>query len=122
VLATMGGACGVGLGAVATMLLGRIFDLSLHITLGYVAMSLAVSSIVGIASGWYPAARAAKMDRWWRFVRSEREHQRSGEHARGRGGGVDPPVPVAAHHSGHRDRITTVVTVASLLTGLRQGW
>jgi putative ABC transport system permease protein len=62
VLATLGGACGVGLGAVATMLLGRIFDLSLHITLGYVALSLAVSSIVGIASGWYPAARAAKMD------------------------------------------------------------
>jgi putative ABC transport system permease protein len=62
VLATMGGACGVGLGAAATMLLGRIFDLSLHITLGYVALSLAVSSIVGIASGWYPAARAAKLD------------------------------------------------------------
>jgi len=62
VLATFGGACGVGLGAAATMLLGRIFDLSLHITLGYVALSLAVSSIVGIASGWYPAARAAKLD------------------------------------------------------------
>jgi putative ABC transport system permease protein len=62
VLATFGGACGVGLGALATMLLGRIFDLSLHITLGYVVLSLAVSSIVGIASGWYPAARAAKLD------------------------------------------------------------
>jgi putative ABC transport system permease protein len=62
VLATLGGACGVGLGAVATMLLGRIFDLSLSITLGYVALSLTVSSIVGIASGWYPAARAAKLD------------------------------------------------------------
>jgi putative ABC transport system permease protein len=62
VLATLGGAFGVGLGAAATMLLGRIFDLSLHITLGYVALSLAVSSIVGIASGWYPAARAAKLD------------------------------------------------------------
>jgi putative ABC transport system permease protein len=62
VLATLGGACGVGLGALATMVLGRIFDLSLHITLGYVALSLAVSSIVGIASGWYPAARAARLD------------------------------------------------------------
>jgi putative ABC transport system permease protein len=62
VLATMGGACGVGLGAAATMLLGRVFDLSLHITLGYVTLSLAVSSIVGIASGWYPAARAARLD------------------------------------------------------------
>ena len=62
VLATLGSACGVGLGAVATMLLGRIFDLSLSITLGYVVLSLTVSSIVGIASGWYPAARAAKLD------------------------------------------------------------
>jgi putative ABC transport system permease protein len=62
VLATLGGAFGVGLGALATTLLGRIFDLSLSITLGYVALSLAVSSIVGIASGWYPAARAAKLD------------------------------------------------------------
>jgi putative ABC transport system permease protein len=62
VLATLGGAFGVGLGAVATMLLGRIFDLSLHITLGYVALSLAVSGMVGIASGWYPAARAARLD------------------------------------------------------------
>jgi putative ABC transport system permease protein len=62
VLATMGGACGVGLGALATMALGRVFDLSLHITLDYVMLSLAVSSIVGIASGWYPAARAAKLD------------------------------------------------------------
>ena len=62
VLATLGGACGVGLGALATMLLGRVFDLALHITAGYVTLSLAVSSIVGIASGWYPAARAAKLD------------------------------------------------------------
>jgi putative ABC transport system permease protein len=53
---------GVGLGAVATMILGRIFELTLHITLGYVALALAVSTIVGVASGWYPASRAAKLD------------------------------------------------------------
>jgi putative ABC transport system permease protein len=62
VLAVLGGAFGVSLGALATMMLGRIFDLSLHITLGYVMLSLAVSSIVGIVSGWYPASRAAKLD------------------------------------------------------------
>jgi putative ABC transport system permease protein len=34
----------------------------MHITLSYVALSLAVSTVVGVASGWYPAARAARMD------------------------------------------------------------
>ena len=62
VLAFLGGAAGVALGAAVTALLGRIFELSLHITLGYVVLSLAVSSIVGVASGSYPASRAAKLD------------------------------------------------------------
>jgi putative ABC transport system permease protein len=62
VLASLGGAMGVALGAVSTAILGKVFDLSLHITAGYVALSLAVSGIVGIASGWYPAAHAARLD------------------------------------------------------------
>ena len=62
VLAGVGGAMGVALGAVATAILGSVFSLSLHITPGYVALSLAVSGIVGIASGWYPAAHAARLD------------------------------------------------------------
>jgi len=62
VLAVLGGAIGVALGSMATLLLSRVFDLSLHITFGYVALSIGVSSIVGIVSGWYPAARAARLD------------------------------------------------------------
>jgi putative ABC transport system permease protein len=62
VLAMAGGALGVGLGAAVTALLGRLFELSMHITPAYVALSLFVSSAVGIVSGWYPAARAAKLD------------------------------------------------------------
>jgi putative ABC transport system permease protein len=61
-LAMIGGAMGVTVGAMVTELLGRIFELSLHITAGYVALALGVSSIVGVASGWYPASRAAKLD------------------------------------------------------------
>jgi putative ABC transport system permease protein len=61
-LAMMGGSMGVALGAVVTEILGRVFELSLHITAGYVVLALGVSSIVGVASGWYPAARAAKLD------------------------------------------------------------
>jgi putative ABC transport system permease protein len=45
-----------------TGLLGRIFEISMHITAAYVVLSLAVSSIVGVVSGWYPASRAAKLD------------------------------------------------------------
>jgi len=62
VLAAVGGAIGVGSGALLTALVGRLFSLSMHITLGYVLLSLVVSTVVGVVSGWYPAARAAKLD------------------------------------------------------------
>jgi putative ABC transport system permease protein len=61
-LAMVGGGTGIVIGAMVTAILGRVFELSLHITLGYVALALGVSTIVGVASGWYPASRAAKLD------------------------------------------------------------
>lgn len=61
-LAAIGGAAGVALGVALTAVLARVFEISLSVTAGYVALALAVSSIVGIASGWYPAARAARLD------------------------------------------------------------
>lgn len=61
-LAVVGGAVGIGLGAGLTRLLARIFEIELDVTAGYVILAISVSSIVGIASGWYPAARAARMD------------------------------------------------------------
>jgi putative ABC transport system permease protein len=61
-LAMIGGGVGVAIGAIVTAILGRVFELSLHITPGYVALALGVSTVVGIASGWYPASRAAKLD------------------------------------------------------------
>jgi putative ABC transport system permease protein len=61
-LAMLGGGVGVAIGAIVTAILGGIFELSLHITFGYVALALGVSTIVGVASGWYPASRAAKLD------------------------------------------------------------
>jgi len=62
VLASVGGAFGVAAGAAVTELLGRVFEISMHITPAYVILSLAVSTVVGVVSGWYPAARAARMD------------------------------------------------------------
>jgi putative ABC transport system permease protein len=61
-LAVAGGSMGVGLGAALTLLIGRLISLPLHISAAYVALAIAVSSIVGIASGWYPASRASKLD------------------------------------------------------------
>jgi putative ABC transport system permease protein len=61
-LASVGGALGVAAGAFCTLLVGQLFSLKLHITLAYVLLSIGVSSIVGIASGWYPAARASRLD------------------------------------------------------------
>ena len=62
VLAVTGGAMGIALGALLTFAVGRIFGLTLYISPAYVALSIGVSSIVGIVSGWYPASRAAKLD------------------------------------------------------------
>jgi putative ABC transport system permease protein len=61
-LSVVGGAMGVALGAAVTVLLSRVFEINLAITPFYVALALLVSSVVGIASGWYPASRAAKLD------------------------------------------------------------
>jgi putative ABC transport system permease protein len=62
VMSSMGGALGVVLGATLTAIMARAFGLGLKITLPYVLLSLFVSSAVGMASGWYPASRAAKLD------------------------------------------------------------
>ena len=62
VLAVMGGGIGVGLGALVTLALGKLFELSLHITVGYVVLAMGVSTVVGVVSGWYPASKAARLD------------------------------------------------------------
>ena len=61
-LSSLGGFMGIAIGAILTFALGKAFDLTLHITLGYVLLSIGVSSSVGLVSGWYPASRASKLD------------------------------------------------------------
>ncbi len=62
VLAAMGGALGVALGAAVTVLLSKVFEITMHISAAYVILAIGVSTIVGVASGWYPASRAARLD------------------------------------------------------------
>ncbi len=61
-LAAAGGAVGVACGAALTRLLSALFDITLRVTVPYIALSVLVSSTVGIISGWYPARRAARLD------------------------------------------------------------
>jgi putative ABC transport system permease protein len=61
-MASAGGAIGVGIGAVLTRILTAAFGVTLRITPVYVFLSVFVSGAVGVISGWYPASKAAKLD------------------------------------------------------------
>lgn len=61
-MAFVGGMLGIVLGAGVVALMSKVFEVRMHVTLTYVVLSLVVSSVVGIVSGWYPASRAAKLD------------------------------------------------------------
>ena len=62
ILAGLGGAIGVGVGASLTFLFARLAGLTLTITTEYVLLGLTVSGMVGVVSGWYPAVRASRLD------------------------------------------------------------
>jgi len=52
----------VGIGAVLTSILTVAFGVTLRVTWFYVLLSVLVSGAVGVASGWYPASKASKLD------------------------------------------------------------
>jgi putative ABC transport system permease protein len=62
IMAGAGGAIGVGMGAVLTSILTVAFGVTLRVTWFYVLLSVLVSGAVGVASGWYPASKASKLD------------------------------------------------------------
>ena len=61
-LSLAGGAIGVATGALLAVLISAIAGATLAITAPYVMISIFVSSVVGILSGWYPARKAANLD------------------------------------------------------------
>jgi putative ABC transport system permease protein len=61
-LAALGGAVGLGLGAAFAQVLSIVLAVKLPVSTTYVVLALAVSTFAGVASGWYPASRAARMD------------------------------------------------------------
>ena len=62
ILSLTGGALGVTAGVLAARLISAISGATLAVTAPYVVISIVVSSVVGIVSGWYPARRAAQLD------------------------------------------------------------
>jgi putative ABC transport system permease protein len=61
-LSAFGGGVGLALGWAVAKLASVFSGFPLGVSPFYVFLSLFVSSAVGVVSGWYPAARAARMD------------------------------------------------------------
>lgn len=62
VLCALGGALGLLLAAGIAWLIGQTTPVPMSITLTYVVLSIAVSSVIGMVFGIYPALKAAKLD------------------------------------------------------------
>lgn len=61
-LCVVGGLLGLLLATGVTLLITVLFGITMTITPGYIILSVAVSSIIGIIAGLYPAWKAARLD------------------------------------------------------------
>ena len=61
-LCIVGGILGLLLAVIATQGVGMMLEITMTITVGYIILSVAVSSIIGIVAGLYPAWKAARLD------------------------------------------------------------
>lgn len=61
-LCIVGGFFGLLVAVGATQLVGMALEITMTITIGYVVLSVAVSSIIGILAGIYPAWKASRLD------------------------------------------------------------
>lgn len=61
-LCVVGGLLGLMLAALATQIVGWLLQMTMTITLGYVFLSLGVSTAIGVIAGLYPAWKASRLD------------------------------------------------------------
>jgi putative ABC transport system permease protein len=61
-LCVVGGILGLLLAAVATQIVGALLEMTMTITVFYMALAVGVSSGIGILAGLYPAWKAARLD------------------------------------------------------------
>ena len=62
VLTILGGLGGIILGTILCFAISAFADLSAYLTLNAIVLGCGVSVAIGIAFGWYPAQRAAKLN------------------------------------------------------------
>jgi len=62
IMASAGGFLGVAIGAGLTSALTAALGVTLRVSPFYILLSIFVSGGVGVASGWYPASKASKLD------------------------------------------------------------
>ena len=62
ILSLMGGIIGLIIVFCGTLIINRIFDLSISLTAGNILLGLTISAIVGIISGYAPAFSASRLD------------------------------------------------------------
>jgi putative ABC transport system permease protein len=61
-LCIVGGLIGLALAFGVTQLITALAGITMTITAGYIVLSVAVSSIIGVLAGLYPAWKAARLD------------------------------------------------------------
>lgn len=61
-LCVSGGILGILLAAGVTQLITYLLEITMTVTVGYIALAVIVSSIIGIVAGLYPAWKAARLD------------------------------------------------------------
>lgn len=61
-LCVVGGIIGLIVAVGATQLVGFLLGMTMTITMGYVILSVGVSSLIGVVAGLYPAWKAARLD------------------------------------------------------------
>jgi putative ABC transport system permease protein len=61
-LCVVGGILGLLLAIGVTALITFMLEITMTVTIGYIILSVGVSSIIGVVAGLYPAWKAARLD------------------------------------------------------------